>query len=505
MQERALLRAHGLPGAIGSLVLAIGALGMGWLPPLFNIDAIPLLGALRTTAAGEILSRGSVLVGGAMLVQSWLLLGTDVLSERITSIRGMRWVLALWLAPTVLVPPLFSRDPYSYFVQGKLMQNGVDPYTHGAAALEGWFRAGVDPMWAETPTPYGPLYLLIERVVVTIAKTPYWSAVGFRLVAILGIAIIAYYVPKLAELQGINPAAALWLAGLNPLVLLHFALGGHNDAVMVALMLAGLYAAMTKRAVLAVLLLGAAVAVKPIAIVLVPFAALCFAVRNASPVRRMIGYAVGGIAVVAVVVALGFAAGVGTGWLHALTTPGEVRTWLSPPTAIGMAIGLVGQWFGNYAVDPIAVQYARLVFIAAALAVCAYLLLKPQRRTPVRSAVLAFTVIIFFGPVVQPWYLLWALPLIAVSGLRKPWHLKAVVLGTAVVVIYGLSEPTATSDAHLDLIDSLGFLAAIAAVALAVLASPRERSLALGSQFAHGLAPRTAQEHARAKEWLVRD
>ena len=90
MQERALLRAHGLPGAIGSLVLGIGALGMGWLPPLFNVDAIPLVGALRTTLVGELLSRGSVLVGGAMLVQSWLLLGTDVLSERISSIRDMQ-------------------------------------------------------------------------------------------------------------------------------------------------------------------------------------------------------------------------------------------------------------------------------------------------------------------------------------------------------------------------------------------------------------------------------
>jgi hypothetical protein len=269
-------------------------------------------------------------------------------------------------------------------------------------------------------------------------------------------------------------------------------------------MLAGLYFAMTSRMLAAILLLGGAVAVKPIAIVLVPFAALFFTGRDAGMGRRLAAYALSGIATLAVVMCLGLATGVGTGWVHALTTPGEVRTWLSPPTAIGMTIGLIAQWFGNYTVDPIAVQYVRLVFIAAALVFCAYLLLRPQRRTPVRSAVLAFTVVIFFGPVVQPWYLLWALPLIAVSGLRKPWHLKAVVLGTAVVVIYGLSEPTATSDAHLDLIDSLGFLAAIAAVAFAVLASPRERSLALGSQFAHGLAPRTEQERERARQWMLR-
>lgn len=484
-------------------MLAIGALAMGWLPPLFNLDAIPLLDALRTTTVGEVLGRGAVLIGGAMVLQSWLLLGTDVLAERITDVRGLWRIQALWLAPTLLVPPLFSRDPYSYFVQGRLMQLGLDPYTNGAAAVDGWFRAGVDPMWAETPTPYGPLYLAIERLVVSIAQTPYWSTVGFRFVSLLGIAAIAYYVPKLAALHGINPSAALWLAALNPLVLMHFALGGHNDAVMVGLMLAGLHAAMTRAFGPAALLLAAAIAVKPIALVLVPFAALAYIRNRSSAVHRIVAYATSGVIVIAIVIALGYAVGVGVGWINALTTPGAVRTWLSPPTAIGMTIGLVGQWTGNLGLDAQAVEYTRLVFIIAALAVCAWLLLKPGGRTPVRGAVLAFTVIIFFGPVVQPWYLLWALPPLAVSGLRKPWHLKAVVLGTAIMVIYGLSEPTATSDAHLDLIDSLGIVLAIASVALVVLASPRERSLALGSQFAHGLAPRTAEERARAQQWSV--
>lgn len=503
MTERELLRAHGLPGALGSLVLAIGALGMGWLPPLFNVEAIPVLGALRTTTVGEVLSRTAVLLGGAMLVQSWLLLGTDVLGERITSIAGMRRALALWLFPTLLVPPLFSRDPYSYFVQGRLLELGIDPYANGAAAYEGWFRAGVDPMWAETPTPYGPVFLLIERAIVGIAQTPFWSAIGFRLVAVVGVIAIAYVVPRLATLQGINPAAALWLSAMNPLVVLHFALGGHNDAVMIAFMLTGLYFAMTERITPAIALIACAVAVKLIAIVLVPFAALLFLPRQSTQLRRLLTYAIAGTAVIGLVLVAGLVTGVGAGWLQALMTPGTVRTWLSPPTAIGMTIGLVGQWFGNDTIDTVAVDAVRLIGIGIALAYCAYLLLRPQRRTPVRSAVLAFTAVIFLGPVVQPWYLLWALPLIAISGLRKPWHLKAVVLGTAIMVIYGLAEPTATSDAHLDLIDSLGIVAAIAVVALAVLASPRERMLALGTPFAHGLAPRTDDERVRAQRWIV--
>ena len=504
MSELRLLRAHGLPGAIGSGALAIGALALGWIPPLFNVAHVPILGLLRTTTEGELLGRAAVLIGGALMLQSWLLLGTDVLGGRESSPRSLNRVMALWLAPALVVPPLFSRDPYSYFVQGRLLQLGFDPYTHGAASVPGWFQAGVDPMWAETPTPYGPLYLLMQKAVVTIAHTPYWSAVAFRALAILGIACIAYAVPRLASRQGISPAAATWLAVMNPLVLLHFAFGGHNDAVMVGFMLIGLDFALQRKVVPATLWIVAAVAVKPIAFVVVPFAALLLLPWATSTLRRLVAYAVSGITVLALVLALGVTLGVGGGWIQALTTPGSVRTWLSPSTAVGMAIGLVGDAFGNHDIDAVAVTVSRAICMAIAVAYCAYLVLRPQGRSPIRGALLAFTAIIGLGPVVQPWYLLWALPLVATSGMHKPWHLRATVLGTAGFVIYALAEPTATSDAHLDLIDSLGMLLAGASVLFVLLASPRERALAIGDQFARGLAPANDDAMATARSWVVR-
>ena len=41
---------------------------------------------------------------------------------------------------------------------------------------------------------------------------------------------------------------------------------------------------------------------------------------------------------------------------------------------------------------------------------------KPQGRTAVRALVLAFLAVVALGPVVQPWYLLWVLPLAAATG-----------------------------------------------------------------------------------------
>ena len=68
------LRLHAAAGTVGTSVLAVGALAMGWIPPLFNVEAIPVLGLLRTTSQGELLGRAAVLIGGALLLQSWLLL-----------------------------------------------------------------------------------------------------------------------------------------------------------------------------------------------------------------------------------------------------------------------------------------------------------------------------------------------------------------------------------------------------------------------------------------------
>lgn len=504
MRRRALTTSHGVPGAIGSAVLSIGALALGWLPPLFHVDRVAVLALLRTTVVGESLGRMAVLVGGALVLQSWLVLGTDVLRRRALEVRQLQRILALWLIPTLLVPPLFSRDMYSYFVQGRLLAAGLDPYTHGVASVPGWFQAGVDPMWAETPTPYGPLSLLLQRVIVGTAATPYWSAVCFRFLAIAGVALIAIMVPRLAEHHGIDPAAAFWLAAMNPLVLLHFSFGGHNDALMVGLMLAGFEAAVKRRPIPSILWLAAAVAVKPIALVAVPFAALAVLDRRAGLTRRLVAYAVSGLAVLAPVVALGAVMGVGTGWVQALTTPGSVRTWLSPSTALGMTIGLIGNLAGNRDVDAIAVTAMRAAAMLLAVILCLVLLLRPQGRSPMRGALLAFTAIVGLGPVVQPWYLLWALPIVAVTGMHRPWHLRATVLGTAGFVIYALAEPTATADSHLTLFDSLGMVLAGATVLLVLLASPRERALAIGDQFAAGLTPRDPSAVSRAEAQVTR-
>ena len=88
MSSRAFALRHGLPGMVGTAFLAIGALGIGWLPPSSNLLAVPLVGFLRTSLAGSLAARGLVIIGLAMLLQAWLVLGDKDWGVQIDLVRG---------------------------------------------------------------------------------------------------------------------------------------------------------------------------------------------------------------------------------------------------------------------------------------------------------------------------------------------------------------------------------------------------------------------------------
>jgi alpha-1,6-mannosyltransferase len=500
--ERAVMAHYIVPGLLGSALLALGALGVGWLPAGSDLLDWSVVGALRSTTAGEILSRIAVFAGVALLLQSWLVLGHDVLEDLERGEHRLLGILAAWTVPLLLMPPLFSRDAYSYFAQGQLVLAGLDPYTTGVSALPGWFLTGADPLWSESPTPYGPAFLLLEQGVAAIAGTnAYVGAILFRLIALTGVALLAVYVPRLAYAHGIATPKALWLAVLNPLVLMHFVAGAHNDALMVGLMVAGLALAAERHPVAGVLLIGLAGAVKPIALVVLPFAGLLWAGTRARWRTRILAWLASSALVLGVFALLSRLVGVGLGWVTSLSTPGTVRTWLSPSTGSGMVVGRLLEAIGLGTVDG-AISVFRAAGMLAGAAIGAWLVLRPEGRSAVRGAGLALLAIVALGPVVQPWYLLWALPLLAATGLTGT-QLRIAILVTAVLVIHGMAESNATADTLFDIRDGLATVLAIAMVAVVLLSSPGERRLVLGDPIDRGIRPATSAARARAGRLVV--
>jgi alpha-1,6-mannosyltransferase len=364
----------------------------------------------RLLLAG-VLGSALVATGQLALVLSWLgvaLLGVTWWASRRLDVRHQRAAGLLWALPLLAAPPLYSQDLHAYAGQAALVAGGLDPYAVGPGALPGPLAEGVDDVWLDAPAPYGPVWLALAGLVVRItgdAVTP--AVLGLRLLAVLGVGLIAWALGRLAA----DPSRALWLGVANPLVLLHFVAGGHNDALMVGLLLAGL--ALTRPAVVvATVLVTLAALVKAPALAGLAYLPLLAAerVRAAVVVPAVAG-------VTAVAVSLG--TGLGWGWLGTLDAGRARLSLLSPLTGLGTAVG---------ALD--AVLLAGLV-AAAVLCVVLLALAALGRLDPLVGLGLSLLGVSVLLPVVQPWYLLWgACVLAARVGPRA-----ATALGAASLVL----------------------------------------------------------------------
>jgi alpha-1,6-mannosyltransferase len=390
-------------GTVGGCLTAIGGLGAAFLPPNNPLESVPVIGWLQASA-GLAVATVLLISGVAMLFHAWLRLRTEL-----HSVRSLPAVVALWSAPMVLAPPMFSRDAWSYAAQGNLVRMGFDPYLSGPAVLPGRFSEAVDPLWFHTAAPYGPLALQLQRgVVEATSASAYTSAVSMRVIALLGLAVIVFVVPRLAKAINTDPSYAMWLGVLNPLTLLHLVGGIHNDALMVGLMLLGLYLGVRRWHVLGAIAIAAAVAVKaPAAVALGPLGYIW--ARSLPPWRwrPLLGLAASGVTGLAAFVVITWATGLGFGWLNTLDVPASIQAVLSPPTMLGMVTGGLLQLVGLEGAVRDTVPVTRTVGTVLAVIALAWLMVRRAPDRPVHATALMLLAVALLGPVLHAWYLLW--------------------------------------------------------------------------------------------------
>ncbi len=129
-------------GLGGSVLLAVGGLAAGALPAQVPFG----LAILRRHPGWGIVVAYAGLV---LLIAAWWRLGHLVRAEtgeRPTP-KQLMITLAVWSAPLLLAPPLFSRDVYSYLAQGAMVGAGLDVYEHGPAYYGGPVAAEVPAIW----------------------------------------------------------------------------------------------------------------------------------------------------------------------------------------------------------------------------------------------------------------------------------------------------------------------------------------------------------------------
>ena len=411
------------------------------LPASSPLDSLPL----RHDTPGRLVGLALVIAGLGLGGWAWLELLRLV---RAGSGPGRTSLVlratACWSLPLLAAPPLFSRDGWSYAAQGVMVQLGHSPYDAGPAVLAGSLREGVDPLWLDTPAPYGPLPLTWGSLAAGLTSDPWALVVAHRVLALVGLVLLAHAVPRLATACGRDPswAAAVVLPG--PLMLAHGVAGLHNDLLLSGLAAAALAVAVEGRWVLGSVLAGAAAAVKApaglvcLAIVLVSLPALAGVrdrVRRAAQVAAVSG---------ATLLGTGTMSGLGLGWVHALAVPGVVRT----PLSLSTDVGLLLSWLQDVLdlPGPYPVDLVRTLGLLAALAVALHAGRSAPTGDPavaVRVAGLVVLALVALSPVVHPWYALWALPFLAAADLGARAH-------SALVAFVGLAGVAAPLDSSLE-------------------------------------------------------
>lgn len=355
-------------------------------------------------------------------------------------VRRPLLVFAIWSLPLLLVPPVLSADATLYADAGYMVLRGVNPYDAGLTGAGGPYAPQVDPLWIGHGVAYPPLTLLINAAVVALTGAhPYAAVAAMRVPALLGVALMAFAIVRIQRVRGKAPDAALWWGLLNPLCLLHFVGGAHNDALMAGVSLTAIWLVVEfpgrwARWLVAPMLVGVAMALKQqagLTVLAVAGLPLLDALRRAMLGRRLwlLGWRTAVVTVVAVATfgAVTAASGLGFGWTKWLTLMGAAGT-IAPFGMISQYGGILLTFLGS---DPGPFKLVVAVISnAVLLAVLAWVVVRWSDR-PLHAVGWGSLAVSILGQALHPWYVPWSLAVLGLDRLtpRQRWWLAAFVIG----------------------------------------------------------------------------
>ncbi len=368
--------------------------------------------------------------GLSAVLLSWLLLGRATLAGTDTVAALTRYTLAV--AVPLLAAAPFGRDLWAYAAQGNLVRHGINPYEPGPSARAGVFTDLVSPRWLDSSSPYGPIWLRLSHLGVDLSfGHPTVAALSLRLPAFVGLLLWIWALPRLSARLNGDLAKGLWLGLASPLTLVLGVGGGHNDLLMIGLLLAGCALATEigeRGLVLGATLAALAMLIKSPAAIGIVFTVPLWLHANRveirpRPVLRACLIAFVPAAIVVAVVSL--LSGLGYGWTGQVSADSQWISWLSLPSALVLFGRFVGGLSPLKQLDGVlrGFRTAGSVFtIVAVVALwCLALARNGRARTQLACLAGALGVAAVLAPSVQPWYYCWGLALAGLVVTRGVW------------------------------------------------------------------------------------
>jgi alpha-1,6-mannosyltransferase len=350
---------------------------------------------------------------GGYLAAMWVAfaayLGVVACSEALGR-RVVRWAIGCAAVAFALAPPLLSLDVFSYISYARLgAVHGLNPYDFAPVSIPHDLAAARVQDYRDATSVYGPLFTLVTYPLGLVGVAgALWALKALAALSVLGLAAVA---ARLAAVRGLPPASAAAFVALNPLVLVDVIGGAHNDGLMALAMLAGVALVAGAGELRGGAFMAMGVAIKVPAAIAAPFA-LVGAEAARRRARFVAGFAIAATAIAAAALpAFGSSAADG---FSAITGSQQTVSYHGVPATLARITEL------------------DLDLIRAALAVAYGLLVvwllawAARGGDWIRAAAWAAVGLLFATAYLTPWYLVWALPLVAVARDRA---LVVLVLG----------------------------------------------------------------------------
>jgi hypothetical protein len=304
--------------------------------------------------------------------------------------------VAIQLVP-LAGPLLISSDAWTYWDYGRIAAvEGGNPYRDtpddfAEEAAYPWVGAG----WRDTSAVYGPAFVLASEPVGLAAGRSHDAAAWiYKSIAALCVLLCAWLASRLS----VRPAFAAAFVGWNPLLALHFAGGGHNDAWMAALVLLALGLATSGRRQLAAAAWALATLVKWIPLVFLPLRLL-----EARAAGRRVGY-FGFVATTLVVGALAT-------WRYGLA-------WLGAFGPLARNANKETRFALPHRLSELGIPSWLAISLFAVAFVLAYLWLAREAWRGRARLGLASALLLLAVPYLAAWYVVWTVPLAAAEDDR---------------------------------------------------------------------------------------
>ena len=311
-----------------------------------------------------------------------------------------RWVVGLAVAVQLVplaAPLLLSTDAWTYWGYGWIgAEGGGNPYVDPPSAFPQSPAAPyLGVAWQDTTTVYGPAFTLVSEPVATIARTSADTAAWlFKALAAAGILLAVAAVARVARRR----ALAVAFVGWNPVLAVHLAGGGHNDALVAALVAGAVALAVARRHDLAGAAWALAILVKWVPLVFLALAALAGGARGRPLGLRGVVFATLAVGVVAT-------------WRYELD-------WLRVVGPLADNAVLETSYALPSRLEQLGLPDRVALGIALTLAVVGFAVLARDAVRGVPRLGRAACLVLVTTPYLAVWYLAWAVPLAAADDDR---------------------------------------------------------------------------------------